>query len=143
LKTFMAMHGTGLMALLLTLMETASADQGDWYFTNNSADFSDSVRTNMTQITAIARTGSGFISAVASVDNFFIATSVSGGSSTTFLTDQHFGSTAADRVVRVGGAADNGASAGAFDVAASNDSSFANREYWRAACFLICCVAAH
>jgi hypothetical protein len=106
---------------------TASADQGDWYFTNNSADFSDSVRTNMTQITAIARTGSGFISAVASVDNFFIATSVSGGSSTTFLTDQHFGSTAADRVVLVGGEASDGALAGAFLVNANIASSAAAR----------------
>jgi len=108
---------------------TASADQGDWYFTNNSADFSDSVRTNMTQITAIARTGSGFISAVASVDNFFIATSVSGGSSTTFLTDQHFGSTVADRGVLVGGDADSGANAGAFDVAAAAASSLAGRDF--------------
>jgi aspartate carbamoyltransferase regulatory subunit len=106
---------------------TVSADQGDWWFTNNSADFSDSVRTNMTQIMSTARTGSGFVSAIASVDNFFIATSVSGGSSTTFLTDQYLGSTTADRVVRVGGPASDGADAGAFFVSATAVSSLRGR----------------
>jgi hypothetical protein len=102
---------------------TVSADQGDWWFTNNSADFSDSVRTNMTQITAVGATGSGFSSAIAAVDYFFVATSVSGGSSTTFLTDQSFGSTSADRVVRVGGPAAFGADAGAFLVSSTDASS--------------------
>jgi hypothetical protein len=107
---------------------TASAGAGDWWFTNTSADFSDSVRTNMTQITNGAATGSGFIAAIAAVDNFFVATSVSGGSSSTYLTDQHFGSTAADRVVRVGGSALDGADAGTFFVRAANDSSRADRD---------------
>jgi hypothetical protein len=57
------------------------------------------------------------------VDNFFIATSVSGGSSSTYLTDQYFGSTAADRVVVVGGRASLGANAGAFIVTADAASS--------------------
>jgi hypothetical protein len=104
---------------------TASAGQGDWWFTNNSADFSDSVRTNMTQIMSTAPTTSGFVSALASVDNFFIATSVSGGSSTTYLTDQYFASTSADRMVRVGGNALNGANAGAFSVSATADAALA------------------
>jgi hypothetical protein len=108
---------------------TVSANQGDWWFTNNSADFSDSVRTNMTQIMSNAPTGSGFASAIAGVDNFFIATSTSGGSSTTYLTDQYFGSTAADRVVVVGGDAAFGASAGAFFVAANDASSFRVRRF--------------
>jgi hypothetical protein len=102
---------------------TVSAGQGDWWFTNNSADFSDSARTNMTQIMSTAPTTSGFASAIASVENFFIATSVSGGSSSTYLTDQYFGSTSADRVVLVGGNANSGANAGAFYVDASNASS--------------------
>jgi hypothetical protein len=107
---------------------TASANQGDWWFTNNSADFSDSVKTNMTQITAVASTaGSGFVSAIAAVDNFFVPTAVSGASSSTYITDQFFGSTSADRVVRVGGSADRGASAGAFVLIALNDSSNRDR----------------
>ena len=106
---------------------TASAGQGDWWFTNNSADFSDTVRTNMTQITNGAATANGFVSAIASSDNFFVGTSTSGGSSTTFLTDQLFASTAADRVVRVGGGASDGAAAGAFCVAAAAAASDRNR----------------
>jgi hypothetical protein len=101
----------------------ASAGQGDWWFTNNSADFSDSVRTNMTQIMSNAPTGTGFASAISGVDNFFIATSNSGGSSTTFLTDNYNGSTSADRVVGVGADALFGASAGAFFVTANDASS--------------------
>ena len=100
-----------------------SAGAGDWWFTNNSADFSDSVRTNMTQITNGAATTSGFVSAIASVDNFFVGTSTSGGSSTTYLTDQLFASTSADRGVIVGGNAAGGAAAGAFVVLANDTAS--------------------
>lgn len=101
-----------------------SADQGDWWFTNNSADFSDSVKTNMTQITAAAATGSGvWMTALVSSDNFFVPAASSGGSSSTYITDQFFNSTSADRVVRVGGGADDGAAAGAFGVRAADDSS--------------------
>jgi len=108
---------------------TVSAGQGDWWFTNNSADFSDSVRTNMTQIMSNAPTGSGYVSAISGVDNFFIATSTSGGSTTTYLTDQYFGSTGADRVVSVGGSAGDGASAGAFVVFANDVSSRRSRSF--------------
>ena len=106
---------------------TASAGQGDWWFTNNSADFSDSVRTNMTQITNGAATTADFGSAIAGVDNFFVATSTSGGSATTYTTDRWSGSTTADRVVGVGGSAVSGANAGAFFVTASNVSSARGR----------------
>jgi hypothetical protein len=63
------------------------------------------------------------VSAIASVDNFFVGTNQSGGSSSTYLTDQLFASTAADRVVRVGGNALNGSDAGLFIVAAASDAS--------------------
>jgi hypothetical protein len=107
---------------------SVSAGQGAWWFTNNSADFSDSVRTNMTQITTAAATGgSGFVSAIASVDNFFVGTNQSGGSSSTYLTDQLFASTAADRVVLVGGGAGNGSDAGLFVVVADNAASDRSR----------------
>jgi hypothetical protein len=67
------------------------------------------------------------VSAIAAIDNYFIASSVSGGSSSTFLTDQWFGSTSSNRVVRVGGDATDGAPAGAFGVSAVNASSLAFR----------------
>jgi hypothetical protein len=82
----------------------------------------------MTQITAVASTaGSGFVSAIAAVDNFFVPTAVSGASSSTYITDEFFGSTSADRVVLVGGAASDGAAAGAFVLLAVNDSSVRTR----------------
>jgi hypothetical protein len=114
---------------------TVSAGQGDWWFTNNSADFSDSARTNMTQIMSTAPTTSGYVSAIASVNDFFIATSVSGGSSSTYLTDQYFGNTVADRVVAVGGGASSGSAPGVFAVVATNDSSNRDRSIGARLCF--------
>jgi hypothetical protein len=106
---------------------SVSADQMRMWWTNNSADFSDSVKTNMTEIAVNLATGNDFAAALAATDYFFVATSVSGGSSSTYTTDRWTGSTSDDRVVRVGGDANNGALAGAFAVAASLDSSAASR----------------
>ena len=100
---------------------------GNVHVTNNSADFADDTSTNMTLISTTAPTTSDYVSAIAAIDNYFIASSVSGGSSSTFLTDQWFGSTSSNRVVRVGGDATDGAAAGAFAVSAVNDSSLAFR----------------
>jgi hypothetical protein len=100
---------------------------GNVHVTNNSADFADDTSTNMTLISTTAPTTSEYVSAIAAIDNYFIASSVSGGSSSTYLTDYWFGSTSSDRVVRVGGAASSGATAGAFAVNATADSSVANR----------------
>lgn len=106
---------------------SVSANQARMWWTNNSADFSDTVKTNMTEIAVNLTTGGDYISALAATDYFFVATSVSGGSSSTYITDQYFGSTSDDRVVLVGGYAADGAIAGAFLVNAALDSSGANR----------------
>ena len=106
---------------------SVSANQARMWWTNNSADFSDSVKTNMTEIAVNLTTGGDYISALAATDYFFVATSVSGGSSSTYITDQYFGSTSDDRVVLVGGGAASGAGVGAFAVSADNDSSVAAR----------------
>lgn len=95
-------------------------DAAVWDYTNNSSDFSDTVNTNMTQITTSGVTTSNYASAIASVDDFFIATSVSGGSSSTYTTDFFYGSASADLGVFVGGSASSGAIAGAFAVAANS-----------------------
>jgi hypothetical protein len=114
---------------------SVSAGQGDWWFTNNSADFSDSVKTNMTQITSGAATADGFSSAIAGVDHFFIATSTSGGSSTTFVTDQLYATTTADRILSVGGAAEIGAHAGLFFLNAVDAGSARLRKIGARLCF--------
>jgi hypothetical protein len=106
---------------------SVSANQARMWWTNNSADFSDSVKTNMTEIAVNLTTGGDFASAIAATDYFFVATSVTGGSASTFITDGYFGSTSDDRVVFVGGHAYDGAFAGAFFVSAGNASSSAGR----------------
>jgi hypothetical protein len=100
---------------------------GNVHVTNNRADFADNTSTNMTLLTSSLVTSSGFIRNIAAIDNYFLASSVSGGSSTTYLTDQWFANTSSNRVVRVGGSASGGANAGAFCVISSAASSFADR----------------
>ena len=102
---------------------------GNVHITNNRADFADNTSTNMTLVTASLTTGSNFIRNIVAVDNYFLASSVTGGSSTTYLTDQHFGSATSNRVVRVGGSAGFGAAAGAFSVNADSASSLAIRDF--------------
>jgi hypothetical protein len=100
---------------------------GNVHVTNNRADFADNTSTNMTLVSTTVPTTSGLVSAIAAIDYYFIASSVTGGSSSTYITDQWFGSTSSNRVVRVGGSASNGTNAGAFNVSAFNDSSGAIR----------------
>lgn len=99
---------------------------GRVYVTNNRADFADNTSTNMTQITSSASTGNNFISAIDAIDDYFIATAVS-GSSTTYLTDYWYGSASSNRVVYVGGGAASGAEAGVFYVFPFYDSSVSRR----------------
>lgn len=103
----------------------ANVDQvntGRVHVTNNRADFADNTSTNMTLITSSTTILSGHISAIASIDDYFIATAIDGGS-TTYLTDYWFGSGASNRAVNVGGSASDAASAGAFAVRANYSSS--------------------
>ena len=99
---------------------------GRIHVTNNRADFTDNSSTNMTLITSSATTGQNFISAIAAIDNYFIATAVA-GSSTTYLTDYWYSVPASNRVVVVGGSAIDAANAGAFMFNANSDSSYAYR----------------
>lgn len=100
---------------------------GNVHVTNNRADFADNTSTNMQLVSTTAPTTSNYVSAIAAIDNYFIASSVSGGSASTYLTDYWYGSTSSNRVVYVGGGASDGAAAGAFVVAADNGSSSRER----------------
>lgn len=96
---------------------------GNVHVTNNSADFADNTSTNMQLVSTTAPTTSNYVSAIAAIDNYFVASSVSGGSASTYLTDYWYGSASSNRVVIVGGSADIGALAGAFLVVANSGSS--------------------
>jgi hypothetical protein len=92
---------------------------GNVHVTNNRADFADNTSTNMTLLTSSLPTGSGFIRNLLAIDDYFLSSTNSGGSSTSFITDQHFASTSSNRVVLVGGSAGAAADAGAFCLASN------------------------
>jgi len=92
---------------------------GNAHVTNNRADFADDTSSNMTLIASSWPTTSDYIVSLQDVDNYFVPLSLSGGSSSTYVTDTATGSSSSNQVVRVGGDADNGAQHGAFSVVAN------------------------
>jgi hypothetical protein len=101
---------------------------GNVHVTNNATNWADNTSTNYDLVATGLPTASGFIRNLLPVDGYFLSSSNSGGSSTTYITDQHFANTSSNRVVVVGGLANSGAFAGAFCLLSTIDSSFANRE---------------
>jgi hypothetical protein len=102
---------------------------GNVHVTNNVADFADNTSTNMQLIATTLPTASGIIRDLLPVDGYFLSSSNSGASSTTYITDQHFASASSNRVVRVGGIANIGADAGAFCLASNLDSGLRGRQF--------------
>ena len=102
---------------------------GNVHVTNTRADFADNTSTNMTLITSSLSTATGLIRDLLPVDGYFLSSSNSGASSTTYITDQHYASTSSNRVVRVGSHAALGALAGAFCLVSSGASSDASRYF--------------
>jgi len=97
-----------------------------WYVTNNAADFADDTTSNYSLLTQ-SMPGDGYVTDFATAEWGFIP-SATGGSSTTHATDYFYdknGNT--NRVLRVGGSAENGAQAGAFYLGARYGSSLAHR----------------
>lgn len=88
---------------------------------NNRANYADNTAANHTLVTSSLTTGSNNISDFLPVDAYFLAKSV-GGSDSQFITDRHFGSASSNRVVIVGGSADDGGIAGVFTLSAGIDS---------------------
>lgn len=99
---------------------------GTVYWTNDRRKFADDTSVGMQLISSTAPTTSGYISAI-SPSAFLIASSVVGGSSSTFLTDNWYGSTALNRVVLGGGGAVTAAAAGVCAVDTLYGSAVAGR----------------
>lgn len=93
---------------------------------NDRANYADDTSTNHTLVSSSLSTGSNYISALLPLDEYFLASAVS-GSSSTYITDRHYGSASSNRVVLVGGGAADVATAGVFWVVALYDSSGAAR----------------
>lgn len=88
---------------------------GTVFYTNTGSAFADNTSTNMTQLSSSLSTGSDFIRNILPVDFAFLASALgSGASSTTYITDRHFGSASINRVLFVGGDAAFGANVGFF-----------------------------
>ena len=102
---------------------------GTVYVSNTRADFADNTATNHTLLTSSLPTALGFVRNLLDIQGAFLASSVTGGSSTTFITDQLFATTATNRVAFFGGAALTGALAGAFCWLLTIDSSFRRRDF--------------
>jgi hypothetical protein len=108
---------------------SVSADSAEWYFTNNSANFSDTSKTGMLLLSTSGTTGADWMTGMsanstATSNGFVIPTAVSaGGSSTTYFGDQVYMSTSADRVLCVGGTY-SVAPCGIFAIDGGNDGDF-------------------
>jgi len=100
---------------------------GNVHITNDVSDFADNTSTNMDLIATALETGSNYIRDLLPSEGTFLASNVTGGSSTTYITDRHFGSGSSNRVARVGGDAFFGSAAGVFCLSARNGSSGADR----------------
>lgn len=100
---------------------------GNVHVTNDYRNFADGTASGFTLITSAFPTAPGFIRDILNTGAYFLSSSNSGASSTTFITDRHFASAAASRVVFVGGAATFGANAGGFCMSSSTDAGTARR----------------
>lgn len=94
---------------------------------NSRANYADNTASNHTLVTNSLSTSSANIrSFLPNTGGYFLA-NTTGGSSSQYVTDRHFGSESSNRVVLVGGDASGGASAGVFALNASFVSSSRGR----------------
>jgi hypothetical protein len=101
---------------------------GNVYITNDYRDFADSTISGFTLISSSFPTAGGFIRNILNTGAYFLSSTNSGGSSSTFLTDTHAAGTTLQAVAAVGAAAPSGADAGIFRLNTVNLVSFANRD---------------
>jgi hypothetical protein len=108
---------------------------GNVHITNDYRNFADGTATGHTLVSSAFPTGSGFIRNILNTAAYFLSSTNSGGSSTTYLTDQHVASASASRVVAVGGGANVGANAGGFCLNSNNAAGDAFRTIGARLCF--------
>ena len=99
---------------------------GNVHITNDYTDFADGTATGHTLVTSSLPTATDYIQNILNTGAYFLSSDNTGGSSTTYLTDQHFASASASQVARVGGSA-QGARSGGFCLDSSNNASDTNR----------------
>jgi hypothetical protein len=80
---------------------------------NDRANYADDTATGHTLVTSSLTTSSANIQALLPLAPYFLA-AATGGASSQYVTDRHFGSATSNRVASVGGDASNAAAAGVF-----------------------------
>ena len=100
---------------------------GNVYVTNDYTDFADNTTTGYTLLSLAFPTASGYVRNILNTGAYFLSGDNTGGSSTTYLADQHFPNASLSRTVRVGGNSSLGVSAGGFCLSSSGSVSTANR----------------
>jgi hypothetical protein len=103
------------------------------WVTNNSANFADNVSTNMTLLGTLAN-ANGFVRDILNSPGVFLPSNTSGGSSSTFISDNYF-QDSGNRVALLGGGALNGLNAGAFYWNLNLVSSSRNRSVGARVCY--------
>ena len=100
---------------------------GNVHVANDYTDFADNTTTNYTLVSSALPTATGYIQNILNTGAYFLSGDNTGGSSTTYLADQHFANASLSRVVIVGGSAALGAIAGSFCLASLDDAGAAAR----------------
>jgi hypothetical protein len=108
---------------------------GNVRITNDYRDFADGTATGHTLVTSSFPTVTGFIRNILNTGAYFLSSTNSEASSTTYLTDSHYASASASRVVLVGGCASNGALAGGFCLSSYSDAGTAARDLGARLCW--------
>ena len=98
----------------------------DNFVSNNDAHFADDTSTNYIQIGTTNPTANGFVRNIQDIAGAFIPSSSTGGSSSTYITD-NYNQTTGNCVADFGGLATSGSSAGAFFWRFDSSSSLSNR----------------
>jgi hypothetical protein len=106
----------------------------DIWVSNDDTVFADNTSTNYVNLPGTMAAANGFVRDLLDISGVFLPSNTSGGSSSTFITDNYFQDTG-NRVALLGGAANNGLSAGAFFWALNLDSGLRNRSLGARVCF--------
>ena len=108
---------------------------GNVHVANDYTDFADNTTTNYTLVSSALPTSSGYIQNILNTGAYFLSGDNTGGSSTTYLADQHFASASLSRVVRVGSSAGLGGAGGGFCLVSSNDAVDSSRNLGARLCW--------
>lgn len=100
---------------------------GTFYVTNNTSSFADNTATGHTLVTSSFPTASGYPSNFLALSSYFLPSNATGGSTTTYLTDYLYATTALNRVLVAGGSASSAGHAGVFCFFAVDSSGLRDR----------------